>query len=74
MTFNELDHSKGQSGLPVWLRWNDSRNLVAVLTSAQRDLTPPYQDIVANRGARITGGVVEQLKEWMRLDNVSANF
>lgn len=73
ITFEELDSGPGQSGSPVWVRWKDFRNLVAVYTGGEPEDTAPF-DIIANTGVRITPLVLERLRQWMRLDGVRANF
>lgn len=69
----DLDTAVGHSGGPVWVNWNGFRNLVAVNTGGFPRPTAPF-DIIANMGVRITPAVLTQLRAWMRLDNVSANF
>jgi V8-like Glu-specific endopeptidase len=69
----DLDSATGHSGGPVWLRWQDFRNLVAVNTGGFPRPTAPF-DIIANMGVRITEDVLKQLREWMKADGVSATF
>jgi len=69
----DLDAADGHSGGPVWLNWEGFRNLVAVNTGGFPD-PAALTNIIANMGVRITPAVVTQLRAWMRLDNVSANF
>lgn len=69
----DLDDATGHSGGPIWLRWQDFRNLVAVNTGGFPRPTAPF-DIVANMGVRITDDVLRQIREWMKIDGVSATF
>ncbi|HEV7587859.1 MAG TPA: hypothetical protein VGO40_06980 [Longimicrobium sp.] len=69
----DMDSFHGDSGGPVWLRWEQFRNLVAVHTGGFPDPADPTV-IVANMGVRITEDVLRQLRAWMRADGVSANF
>jgi V8-like Glu-specific endopeptidase len=72
MTY-DLDSFRGQSGGPVWLRWEQFRNLVAVNTGGFPDPADPTR-IIANMGVRITEEVLKQLRAWMRADGASPTF
>jgi len=69
----DLDAATGHSGGPVWLRWQEFRNLVAVNTGGFPRPTAPF-DIIANMGVRITNAVLTQIGEWMRADGVRPTF
>lgn len=65
ITYN-LDSFGGHSGGPVWLRWQEHRNLVAIHVSGF--------NTTANRGVRITPSLLNQLRVWMKADGVNATF
>ena len=69
----DLDTAAGHSGGPVWLRWQDFRNMVAVNTGGLPADVAPF-NIVASMGTRITEDVLAQLRTWMRADGVSPSF
>ena len=69
----DMDSFHGDSGGPVWVRWQDYRNIVAVHTGGFPDPADPTR-IIANMGVRITDEVLTQLRTWMRADGVTANF
>jgi V8-like Glu-specific endopeptidase len=69
----DMDSFHGDSGGPVWVRWQDFRNIVAVHTGGFPDPADPTR-IIANMGVRITDAVLAQLRTWMRADGVSPNF
>jgi len=69
----DADMIEGQSGAPVWLRWEQFRNLVAINTGGSPRATAPF-DIVANSGVRITAELLTQIRAWMRLDGVQPTF
>ena len=69
----DLDSAVGHSGGPIWLRWQNYRNLVAVNTGGFPSSTPPFT-IVANMGVRITNDVLRTVRDWMRTDGVTATF
>ncbi len=69
----DLDSATGHSGGPVWLRWQNFRNLIAVNTGGFPRPTAPF-DIIANMGVRITEDVLRQVRAWMRADGVTATF
>jgi V8-like Glu-specific endopeptidase len=64
-----MDTAGGHSGSPVWLRWEQQRNLVAVHSGG---LNPA--PITSNVGVRITDAVLAQLRTWMRADGVTPAF
>ncbi|HEX2076514.1 MAG TPA: hypothetical protein VHG08_02360 [Longimicrobium sp.] len=64
-----MDTVTGHSGSPVWLRWEQQRNLVAVHGRGLPP-TPP----VGNQGVRITDAVLTVLRTWMRADGVTPAF
>lgn len=72
MTY-DLDSATGHSGGPIWLRWEQYRNLVAVNTGGFPRPTAPF-DIIANMGVRVTNDVLRTIRDWMRLDGVTATF
>jgi V8-like Glu-specific endopeptidase len=69
----DLDSFKGESGGPVWLRWEKYRNLVAVNTGGFPDPADPTK-IIANMGVRITDDVLKQLRTWMKADGAAPTF
>lgn len=69
----DLDSAVGHSGGPIWLRWEQYRNIVAVNTGGFPSATPPFT-IVANMGVRITDAVLTTVRAWMRLDGVAPTF
>lgn len=69
----DADTVDGQSGGPVWLRWQGFRNLVAINSGGFPRETAPF-DIVANMGVRITDQVLREIRGWMRLDRVEPTF
>ncbi len=64
MLYN-LDTFGGHSGSPVWLRWKDFRNLVAIHTGPGW-VVDPAERRRSNRGVRITQAVMDQVRAWMR--------
>lgn len=64
-----MDTVTGNSGSPVWLRWKEQRNLVAVHSGGLGG-TPA----VGNQGVRITDAVLAQLRTWIRADGVTPAF
>ena len=54
----DLDTWKGHSGSPLWIRWKQYRNLIAIHTGPY----PPAN----NRGIRITEEVMSQVRAWMK--------
>lgn len=69
----DVDTANGHSGCPLWLRWEQARNLVAVNTGGFPRETAPF-DIVANQGVRITEEVLREIRGWMRADRVEPTF
>ena len=69
----DADTVSGHSGCPVWLRWENARNLVAINTGGFVRDTAPF-DVIANQGVRITEDVLREIRAWMRLDTVEPNF
>jgi len=67
---HNLDSFEGHSGSPIWLRWQQYRNLVAVHTGRYG----PLSTATANRGTRITDAVLTTLRGWMAADGVTASF
>jgi V8-like Glu-specific endopeptidase len=67
------DMAEGESGAPVWLRWEQFRNLIAINTGGSPRATAPF-DTVANMGVRITDDVLREIRTWMRLDGVQPTF
>ncbi|MEO6550340.1 MAG: hypothetical protein ABIN94_20210 [Ferruginibacter sp.] len=53
----DLDTFPGHSGSPLWVRWQQYRNLIAIHTGS----FPPTN----NRGIRITEEVMKQVRAWM---------
>lgn len=53
----DLDTWRGHSGSPLWIRWQQYRNLIAIHTGDH----PPSE----NRGIRITEEVMKQVQAWM---------
>jgi V8-like Glu-specific endopeptidase len=68
----DLDAENGHSGSPVWLRWKEVRFLVAI----HKGRLPRTDDDSkkANRGVRLTEGILTQLRTWMRADGVEPSF
>jgi V8-like Glu-specific endopeptidase len=64
MLYN-LDTVPRNSGAPVWIRWQDFRNLVAVHTGPGW-VVDPTERLRSNRGVRITEDVMNQLQAWTR--------
>ncbi len=64
MLYN-LDTYGGHSGAPVWLRWQDFRNLIAIHTGPGW-VVDPAERRRSNRGVRITQEVLNQVQAWMR--------
>jgi V8-like Glu-specific endopeptidase len=72
MTY-QLDTERGQSGAPVWLRWEQYRNLVGIHGGTYPfDVAPALA--TANRAVRITDDVLTRVREWMRADGVTPTF
>jgi len=69
----DADMFDGQSGGPVWLRWEGFRNLIAINSGGSPSDNPPHH-IVANHGVRITEEVLREIRAWMRLDRVNPTF
>jgi V8-like Glu-specific endopeptidase len=61
-----MDTKAGHSGSPVWLRWQDYRNLVAVHTGGW--------SADANRGVRLTDAILTQVRAWMKADGETPTF
>lgn len=61
-----MDTKPGHSGSPVWLRWQDYRNLVAVHTGGW--------SASANRGVRLTETILAQIRTWMKADGETPTF
>jgi V8-like Glu-specific endopeptidase len=72
ITYNN-DSAVGHSGGPIWLRWEQYRNLIAVNTGGYPSATPPFT-IVANMGVRITDAVLKTVRGWMKADGVNPTF
>jgi V8-like Glu-specific endopeptidase len=72
MTYN-MDTAKGQSGSPVWLRWEQYRNIVGIHTGTF-PLNVAPASATANRAVRITDDVLTRVREWMRADGVTPTF
>jgi len=70
---HDLDTADGQSGSPTWLRWRDFRNLVGVHRGGLPRDKPP-RDVIASLDVRITEGVLDRLRRWIRLDGMSPTF
>ena len=70
---HDLDSAVGQSGGPVWLRWEQYRNLVAVHDGGFPTATAPFT-IVSNMGVRITNDVLKTVRDWMKADGVTPTF
>ena len=70
---HDVDTVDGHSGCPLWLRWEQARNLVAINTGGFPEDDPPFR-IVANQGVRITEQVLEEIRGWMRSDRVEPTF
>lgn len=60
-----LDTYGGHSGAPVWLRWQNFRNLIAIHTGPGW-VVDPAERKRSNRGVRITQEVLDQVRAWMR--------
>ncbi len=58
LLFHSLDTFAGHSGSPVWLRWRQFRNLIAIHTSAPRTGSN-------NEAVRITRQVIREVQSWM---------
>jgi V8-like Glu-specific endopeptidase len=69
----DLDSEHGHSGGPIWLRWEQYRNIVAVNTGGFPG-PPPAFAIIANMGVRITADVLQRLRTWIRADGVTPTF
>ncbi len=50
----------GQSGSPMWIRWEETRTIVGIVTTHDDPLTAT----VANTGVRITNSVLNDLRRW----------
>ena len=50
----------GQSGSPIWVRWEETRTIVGIVTTHDDPLTA----VVANTGVRITSSVLADLRRW----------
>jgi len=59
LIYHDLDTKGGHSGSPVWLRWQDFRNLIAIHTGWE-------VFGVSNRAVRITADVWRDVQSWMR--------
>ena len=66
---HDMDIARGQSGSPIWLNSRGSRFLVGVVSSIE-----VFSTRVENVGVRITREVLDQLREWMGRDGVTATF
>jgi V8-like Glu-specific endopeptidase len=76
LIYYNLDTCGGHSGSPVWLRWQQSRNLVAIHTGPCIPGTdcqavtgapcfPGGQRYSSNRGILMTTSVLNDVKQWM---------
>lgn len=59
MVLYDLDTFGGHSGSPVWLRWQQYRNLVAIHTAGRRRSA-------SNEGVRITTDLLGAVRNWQR--------
>jgi len=77
LIYYDLDTCGGHSGSPVWLRWQQFRNLVAIHTGpcipgadcqavAGTPCFPGGQRYSSNRGIFITSTVLNDVKQWIR--------
>jgi len=76
LIYYDLDTCGGHSGSPVWLRWQQYRNLVAIHTGTcipGRECSPVSgpacfpgrQRYSSNRGILITADVLSEVKRWV---------
>ncbi len=76
LIYYDLDTCGGHSGSPVWIRWQQYRNLVAIHTGpcipgtdCQAVAGPPCfpggQRYTSNRGVLITTSILNDIKRWM---------
>jgi hypothetical protein len=50
----------GQSGSAMWVRWEENRSIVGIVTTHDDPLTA----VVANTGVRITSSILSDLRRW----------
>ncbi len=60
-----VDTVSGQSGSPVWIFWQQYRNLAAIHTGPGWVVDPAERGR-SNRGVRITEDVLREVRGWMR--------
>jgi V8-like Glu-specific endopeptidase len=58
LMLHEIDTYGGHSGSPVWLRWEQFRNMVGIHTAGRR--RSPY-----NEAVRISADLVTEVRSWM---------
>jgi glutamyl endopeptidase len=51
----------GQSGSPIWVRWQQARKIIGIVTTHDDPLT----SVVANTGVRITPSVLNDIRGWL---------
>ena len=51
----------GQSGSPIWVRWQQARKIIGIVTTHDDPLTA----VVANTGVRITPAVLNEIRGWL---------
>ncbi len=56
-----LDTCHGQSGGPIWVRWQQYRVIVGIV----KKLDDPSTSVVANVGVRMTPAVLANIKKWV---------
>jgi V8-like Glu-specific endopeptidase len=56
-----LDVMGGQSGSPIWVRWQQYRKIVGIVTTHDDPLTA----VVANTGVRITPTILANIRRWL---------
>lgn len=55
------DACKGQSGSPIWVRWQKYRAIVGIVTTSDDPNTP----VVANTGVRLSPSALADIKRWI---------
>ncbi|GJM29134.1 MAG: hypothetical protein DHS20C17_17690 [Cyclobacteriaceae bacterium] len=57
------DTFNGQSGSPIWIRWQNTRTIVGVHSDRDDTSTP----VVANIGVHITPRILTDIRTWLRI-------
>jgi V8-like Glu-specific endopeptidase len=77
LIYYDFDTCAGHSGAPVWIRWENFRNIVAIHTgpcipgsdcsrvAGGKPCFPDGSRYTSNRGIFITSTVMTQIKQWM---------